>query len=104
MESAFTMMPSSRSAISSAIADLPLAVGPAIRVAFLIIPSPESDPPFPMPLVATLVSGPQRRVLSTDLAHRAAQSVGASKTVWLADGIACDLLLPAAASASEAES
>ena len=56
-----------------------------------------------MPLVATLVSGPQRRVLSTDLAHRAAQSVGASKTVWLADGIACDLLLPAAASASEAE-
>ena len=103
MESALTMMPSSRSAISSAIADLPLAVGPAIRVAFLIIPSPESDPPFPMPLVATLVSGPQSRVLSTDLAHRAAQSVGASKTVWLADGIACDLLLPAAASASEAE-
>src|SRR4051794_34747155 len=97
------MMPFSRSAISSASADLPLAVGPAIRIASLMIPSPESDPPFPMPFIATLVAGPRSRALSTDLAHRAARSVGASKTVWLADGIACDLMLPAGANMREAE-
>ena len=94
--------------MASAIADLPLAVGPAIRVASLMIPSPESDPPFPMPpfptpLVATLVSSPKSRALSTDLAHRAARSVGASKTVWLAEAVACDLELPAGASASETQ-
>jgi phosphoserine phosphatase len=67
-----------------------------------MIPPPESDPPFSM-LVATLVSSPKSRALSADLAHRAARSVGASKTVWLAEAVACDLELPAGASAPESE-
>src|SRR5262245_48756134 len=89
--------------MSSASADLPLAVGPAIRIASLTIPSPESDLLLFMPLVATLVSSPKNRALSAGLAHSAARAVGASKTVWLAEGIACDLDLPAAASAPETE-
>jgi phosphoserine phosphatase len=56
-----------------------------------------------MPLVATLISSPQSNALPESLAHSAALSVGASKTVWLADGIACDLELPAGARAAEAD-
>src|SRR5919109_1821731 len=103
MESALTMTPFSRSAISSASTDLPLAVGPAIRIAPLTIPSPESVSLLFMTLVATLVSNPKVRALSADLAHKAAQVVGASKTTWLADGVACDLELPARTSMPETE-
>jgi phosphoserine phosphatase len=56
-----------------------------------------------MPLVATLVSHPKDRILSADLAHRSARAAGASETVWLAEGVACDLALPAGLSAPEAE-
>jgi phosphoserine phosphatase len=56
-----------------------------------------------MMLVATLVSNQKVRALSADLAHKAAQVAGASKTIWLADGIACDLELPAGASMPETE-
>src|SRR5262245_14427136 len=96
-------MPSWRSANSSANADLPLAVGPAIRTAFLTIPSRVRDPDS-MPLVATLITSPKgRRALSVELAHKAAQAVGASETDWLAEGIACDIHLPAGATAAETE-
>jgi phosphoserine phosphatase len=68
-----------------------------------MIPSPESDPFFPMPLVATLISNPKARAISESLAHKAARSVGASKTVWLAQAVACDLELPEGAGAPEIE-
>ncbi|MER8983230.1 phosphoserine phosphatase SerB [Mesorhizobium sp. M0870] len=50
-----------------------------------------------MPLIATLVSRPTERALSLSLANMASRSVGASAVVWLAEGIACDLVLPEAA-------
>jgi phosphoserine phosphatase len=91
MESVLTIRPSRRRASDSARADLPLAVGPAIRIAFLISPAP---PDCRMPLVATLVSHPDAPVVSRPLATMAAAAVGASAISWLADGIACDLVLP----------
>ena len=56
-----------------------------------------------MPLVATLVSSPKNRALSAELAHKAARAAGASKTVWLADDVACDLELLDRVPPSEAE-
>ena len=50
-----------------------------------------------MPLVATLITHPERRALSQDLAHKAAAAAGASDIDWLDDGVACDLVLPAGA-------
>ncbi|RVA60236.1 phosphoserine phosphatase SerB, partial [Mesorhizobium sp. M7A.F.Ca.CA.001.11.2.1] len=55
-----------------------------------------------MPLIATLVSRPTERALSLSLANMASRSVGASAVVWLAEGIACDLVLPEAADAAAA--
>ncbi len=55
-----------------------------------------------MPLVATLVSRPADRALSLSLANMASRSVGASAVVWLAEGIACDLVLPSQADAADA--
>jgi phosphoserine phosphatase len=68
-----------------------------------MMPSPENDPFFPMPLVATLISDPKARAISEGLAHKAARSVGASKTVWLSQAVACDLELPEGAAAPEIE-
>jgi len=65
-------------------------------------PSP-SAPLSLMPLVATLISSPKGRTLSASLADRAARAAGASATRWLADGIACDLDLPAGALAADTE-
>jgi len=47
-----------------------------------------------MSFVATLISRPDRRALSEDIAHRAAQAVGASAIDWLDEAVACDLALP----------
>ena len=55
-----------------------------------------------MPLVATLVSRPANRILLPSLANMASRSVGASTIHWLAEGIACDLVLPEATEAAEA--
>src|SRR4051812_11801423 len=101
MESVLTMTPPLRWARSSASADLPLAVGPAIRIAFLTRPLPACPPEFLMPLIATLVTHPARRALSASLANMASRSIGASAVRWLAEGIACDLALPEAAEAAE---
>lgn len=46
-----------------------------------------------MALVATLVANPSNPVLSPDIAERAASAVKASGLYWLADGIACDIVL-----------
>src|SRR5687768_8492138 len=91
MESALTIRPLRRRASDRASADLPLAVGPAIRIAFLINPSP---PVCFMPLVATLVSHPDAPAVTRAVATMAAAAVGASAISWLADGVACDLVLP----------
>src|SRR6187402_528069 len=99
MESALTMAPPRRSASSSASLDLPLAVGPAIRIAFLMRPSP---PDFSMPLVATLISHPAARHLSRPLATMASSAVGASAISWLGQDIACDLALPEGMARNEA--
>ena len=103
MESVLTMTPPVRSAISSANADLPLAVGPAIRIASLTRPSSAvfSWVSF-MPLVATLVSSPAGGALTPALANKASQAVGASTTRWLGETIACDLALPAGIGHDEA--
>lgn len=95
MLSALTTTPSNRSASSSARADLPLAVGPAIRTAFLIGPLPAPAGESSMPFVATLISRPDRRAVTEDIANKAAEAVGASAIDWLDEGVACDLLLPA---------
>lgn len=44
-----------------------------------------------MSLVATLITHPDRPILSEDLALGAAQSVGATKVTWLSAGVACDI-------------
>ncbi|RWC88353.1 MAG: phosphoserine phosphatase SerB [Mesorhizobium sp.] len=54
-----------------------------------------------MPLIATLVSHPEGRAVSATLANMASRSVGASAVRWLAEDIACDLVLPETADASE---
>ncbi|MEP6566874.1 MAG: phosphoserine phosphatase SerB [Mesorhizobium sp.] len=58
-------------------------------------------PPISTRLIATLVSHPAGHALSASLANMASRSVGASAVRWLADGIACDLVLPEAAKAAE---
>jgi phosphoserine phosphatase len=55
-----------------------------------------------MPLVATLISHPARRSVSQQLAKLASQTVAAAAADWLADGVACDLALPAGLDAPEA--
>src|SRR6185437_15684647 len=94
MESVLTTMPLLRSASSTASADLPLAVGPAIRIAFFTRPSPALSPEPAMPLVATLISHPAGHALSPALANMAAKAVDASDVRWLAGDIACDIALP----------
>ncbi|RJT41839.1 phosphoserine phosphatase SerB [Mesorhizobium waimense] len=54
-----------------------------------------------MPLIATLVSHPEGRAVSAALANMASRSVGASAVDWLAEDIACDLVLPEQAEAGE---
>src|SRR5262245_45195111 len=94
MESALTIQPPVRRASSNAKADLPLAVGPAIRIAPLMSPSltPASD--CAMSVIATLISHPAARSLTPQVAHIASEAVGASGIDWLCDHIACDLVLP----------
>jgi phosphoserine phosphatase len=55
-----------------------------------------------MSLVATLIASPRARSLSVPLAHRASLAVGASAIDWLAEGVACDLSLPAGVSGAGA--
>ncbi|RWB60490.1 phosphoserine phosphatase SerB [Mesorhizobium sp.] len=47
-----------------------------------------------MSLIATLVSHPEDRRVSASLANMASRAAGASCVHWLAEGIACDLVLP----------
>lgn len=56
-----------------------------------------------MALVATLIANPSNPVLSTTLAEAAAEALKASGLYWLADGIACDVVLRDGTQAAEAE-
>jgi phosphoserine phosphatase len=47
-----------------------------------------------MPLIATLVSRPEARAVPASLANMALQAAGASAVHWLAEDVACDLVLP----------
>ena len=46
-----------------------------------------------MALVATLIANPSNPVLNSTIAESAAKALNASGLYWLADGIACDLVL-----------
>ena len=62
---------------------------------------PACLPEFSMPLIATLVSRPEDRAVSASLANMASRAAGASALHWLAEDVACDLVLPGTADASE---
>jgi len=47
-----------------------------------------------MAFVATLIANPSNPVLAAVLGETAAKAVGASGLYWLADGVACDIVLP----------
>ncbi|RAZ77512.1 phosphoserine phosphatase SerB [Mesorhizobium atlanticum] len=47
-----------------------------------------------MPLIATLVSRPEARAVPASLANMALRATGASAVRWLAEDVACDLVLP----------
>ncbi|MBW8908322.1 MAG: phosphoserine phosphatase SerB [Mesorhizobium sp.] len=47
-----------------------------------------------MPLIATIVSRPEDRAVSASLANMASRAAGASVVHWLAEDIACDVVLP----------
>src|SRR5262245_16842475 len=86
MESALMMAPSSRCASSSASADLPLAVGPAISTARFDVGS------VAMSLVATLISNPAAAALNAATIERARGALPkASAPIWLDPGIAADI-------------
>ena len=53
-------------------------------------------------LVVTLIANPANPVLTSGLAHSAQQALGATALYWLADGIACDIVLADEMSATEA--
>lgn len=56
-----------------------------------------------MSFVATLISRPDRRALSEETAHKAAEAVGASAIDWLGEAVACDLVLPGSILPEDAE-
>jgi hypothetical protein len=56
-----------------------------------------------MSFVVTLISAPKDRALTPALADMASRAIGARSIDWLADNLACDLLLPAGADGREAE-
>src|SRR5690606_26460765 len=91
MESALTTMPSWRCASSTAMYDLPLAVGPAIRTA--PVPGASSIPfVFMTALVATLITRPDNAAALDAASTRAAQFIHASQINTLAENEAADLL------------
>ncbi|MEJ6784390.1 phosphoserine phosphatase SerB [Aminobacter sp. Piv2-1] len=55
-----------------------------------------------MPLVATLISHPDRALLQPSLADKAMRGIGASGIRWLSEAVACDIDLPAGLSAEAA--
>src|SRR5690606_18231006 len=98
------MMPSCFCARRIASADLPLAVGPAIRIAFFKGSTGAAVPETSMSLVATLIANPASPVLSASLADKASAALHASRIDWLATDVAVDLFLPEGIEEAEAQS
>src|SRR5207253_3140502 len=88
IESALMMTPPVCCASSSASADLPLAVGPAISTALLLSPIEFT----PMSLVATLICNPNNPALDSTIVDGArAVLPQAAAAHWLFDGVAVDV-------------
>lgn len=47
-----------------------------------------------MPFVATIIANPDYPVIDTQLSKSIARELRAERSIWLAEGIACDFLLP----------
>src|SRR6516225_9105533 len=91
MESALMTTPPASCASSSASADLPLAVGPAISTALLTCASLASRTPQ-MSLVATLICNPANPALDSTIVDGArAVLPSAAPAHWLFDGDAVDI-------------
>src|SRR5689334_13991954 len=90
MESVLMMTPLALTASSSASADLPLAVGPAISTALPV--SVAGSPGSFMSLVATLICNPATPALDST-AVDAARAIlpGAQAASWLFEGVAADI-------------
>ena len=56
-----------------------------------------------MTLIATLIANPATPVLSVELATTIANAINCKNTYWLADGIACDCLLPESSNPANTE-
>jgi phosphoserine phosphatase len=56
-----------------------------------------------MPFIATLISHPAKRALTSALVDMASRAVMATGTRWLAQGIACDIVLPDGSDVENAE-
>lgn len=93
MESVLTITLSRSLAIFIAIADLPLAVGPAIRTAFFTAETSPAKLTHPMSLVATLITDPANPCLTAELAASLSSTLGTAAPDWLAPGVACDLVM-----------
>src|SRR5690349_17651817 len=100
MESVLMTTPLAFSASSSASADLPLAVGPAISTALPV--SVAGLPGSSMSLVATLICNPATPALDST-AVDAARAIlpGAQAANWLFEGVAADIAFAADGSARD---
>src|SRR5436309_6022796 len=88
MESVLMTMPPVFCASSSARADLPLAVGPAISTALPLNP----DDPACMSLVATLICNPANPALDSTIVDGALAALPSpGKARWLFDEVAVDI-------------
>src|ERR1044071_741557 len=86
MESVLMTIPPAFCASSSARADLPLAVGPAISTAF------KPDDPACMSLVATLICNPANPALDSTIVDGALAVLPSPGSVrWLFDEVAVDI-------------
>lgn len=56
-----------------------------------------------MTLIATLIANPSNPALTATIAQAAADALGASRTDWLAPGIACDIAVPVSMNLDDAE-
>src|SRR3712207_4755021 len=94
MESALTIVAPLSRASASASADLPEAVGPAMRTARSapIIRATPLDARRPsVSHVATLISSPRRAAVTAAVLRPAREVLGAGEPVWLHGGVAADL-------------
>src|SRR3712207_4433670 len=96
MESALTMVPPLSRARASARADLPEAVGPAMRTArpgSIIAKTTLHQRPVSVSHVATLISSPGEAAVIPEALRMAGGALGggAGEARWLCEGVAADV-------------